>query len=107
MKDVTIGTIDQSGAMTAASDLAGSSTNLDLSGDPVGCIRGVELFTNSYETGGRRSVTYTWVSGMSVIDSKGASTSFGTTATSVGSVNFGNNGCLVGLKAMQDLNGEV
>ena len=93
--------------MTAASDLAGSSAYLDLSGDPVGCIRGVELFTNSYETGGRRSVTYNWVSGMSVTDSTGAQTSFGTTATSVGSVNFGDNGCLVGLTAAQDRNGEV
>lgn len=110
MKTVEFGTIDASGVVNEASVLAewsGSTASLDLSGDPVGCIRSVELFTNSYETGGRRSRTFTWVSGMSMTDSTGAVTSFGTTASSVGSVNFGNNGCLVSLTPVQDGNGEV
>ena len=45
--------------------------NLDLSGDPTGCIRGIELFTNTFETGGRRSKTYNWVNGMTTTDSTG------------------------------------
>lgn len=90
-----------------AADSAGSSGNLDLSGDPVGCIRSVELFTNSYTTGGWSSTTYTWISGMSVTDSTGAVTSFGTTAASAGSVNFGDNGCLVSIKPVQDGYGDV
>lgn len=100
MKTVEFGRIDASGAMSQPSTLAdwsGSIESLDLSGDPVGCIRSVELFTNSFETGGWYSTTFTWVSGMTMTDSTGVVTSFGTTANSVGSVNFGSNGCLVGM----------
>ena len=81
---------------------------LDLSGDPTGCIRSVELFTNTAEVGGWvRSNTYTWVSGMVATDSTGIVSSFGTLAFSAGKINFGSEGCLIGLTPVQDELGDV
>jgi hypothetical protein len=110
MKSVQISTIDPDGIKNEGAVLPGSGSNsgsLDLSGDPTNCIRSVELFSNAYTTGGRRSITYNWVSGLKTIDSTGAVTSFGTLAISAGSINFGSEGCLVGLTPVQDGLGDV
>ena len=73
-----ISTIDADGQKSEGSVVPGSGTradvNVDLSGDPTGCIRGIELFTNTYTTGGWSSTTYNWVSGLTTTDSNGAVT---------------------------------
>ena len=110
LKSVQVSTINTEGVKSDGAVLPGSGSNsasLDLSGDPVNCIRSVEIFDNTYTTGGWSSSTYYWVSGFTTTDSTGAVSEFGSLVISAGSINFGSEGCLVGLEPVQDRNGDV
>ena len=50
IKSIQLSTIDTNGQKSEGSILPG--IGLDLSGDPTGCIRSVELFTNTAVSGG-------------------------------------------------------